>query len=263
MATIDINPKKQVDNKEINLENDKIPKAVKEEAVVEPNTEVNNEDAIKVEAKKMSDQIIADRLKEIEDANFNKEKSYLEKLEELKATISRKDEENNKIIQALSAKEGKDDIIAEIENNRKVEKEAEAEKARLEELTLTATARDEAIAKSMKLEEALKQNEDARELEKEVAKFKQELAKEALDKPWLAQQVKNVLATEDYETQKQDYRFIKQYFDTEETKNDFLARKNAGASAFSGTRPSTVGNKANLDSFIDGYMNQAKIKHKY
>ena len=87
MATIDINPKKQVDNKEINLENDKIPKVKTEETVVEPNIEVNNEDAIKVEAKKMSDQIIADRLKEIEDGSKELFKDEKEKYERIRGDL--------------------------------------------------------------------------------------------------------------------------------------------------------------------------------
>lgn len=112
--------------------------------------------------------------------------------------------------------------------------------------------------------EDLKQALENAKLEKERAKFQEELAKEAIEKPWIADKLQRVLQVEDYEKQKNDYRFFTEYYDNDKTREEHEAKKIAGTSAFKGTKSVQGGtDNKKLDSVVDAYLEEAKRKKKY
>ena len=183
--------------------------------------------------------------------------TFEEKLKAIKEEANKDKENYQKLIEGLKTNKDTKDIIAEIEEHNNETKKAKEQRELLE-------AKEKAIqeAKSAKeqLEDFKKQMQEKEKqdnLKAEQANFKATLLQEAKEKPYIADKIDKILLEEDYETQKHDYRTLLKFFDTEEEKERYEAKKSAGTSAFEGVKSSKDGNSDNdLRSFNQKYIQE-------
>ena len=104
----------------------------------------------------------------------------------------------------------------------------------------------------MKIEEDNK----LKEKQLEIAKFKNELLKEAAEKAYLADKINKILEEESFEEQKSLYKSMKKFFDNPEEEQAYKLRKEAGKSAFDGVVKSNGNTSNNIFDFGNAYINK-------
>ena len=209
------------------------------------------------ELKRIKDEALAKQKEEFEAQQKSKEdelsKAFDEKLKKMEEK-SKKDMED--LLETIKKATNKDDIIDEMKRNQDKEEVARKEAERLEAVA-------ESERRVLEAEKALKDKIDElkfekleREKEAEKAEFKDLLAKEMAEKPYLADGYKKILEEDDYEVQKSDYRFLKKFIDTESAKSDYEAKKIAGSSAFEGVIASQEEKDKNVTDVTDAYVSR-------
>jgi len=183
--------------------------------------------------------------------------TFEEKIKAIEANAKEKEENYAKLLEGLKDNKNVQGILEEMEKNKDIEEKAKKDKELLE---LAQTAQAQAKKAVEEKDVLLKQIADdkiASDLALEKQKFRNALIEEKTSKPWLAEKLDTILSDEDYEVQKNDYRTLTKFFDTEDEQEKFNAKKKAGSSAFDGVRVSSgKEKKEGIVDFGANYLNK-------
>lgn len=180
-------------------------------------------------------------------------KQFEEKLNKIQEENQKEKESFNSIIEGLKNNASTDDILKEIEDANKKEAAANERSKLIKEKEQAEERARQAVEDAERIKAESLEKEKELQRKTEMANFEKELISLKTSKPYLADKIDKLLAEEDYEVQKTDYRFLVKYFDTPEEEEKYQARKKAGKSAFDGTKPSKKDSKT-VDQVTDSIV---------
>lgn len=202
---------------------------------------------------------ITKKLEKENESKINERMNSISKAFEDKLRIAeenaKKDKDNfNKIIEGLKGNNKVEDIMKEIEKSNSEAEKAKADKKLLEELETARSEAKKARDEKLEYEKRVAEDKKQSDLLLEKQKFENLLIKEKTDKPWLAEKIDKVLADEDFDSQKSDYRTLIKFFDTEAEQEQYKAKKKAGGSAFDGVKVAEGKKNTGIMDFSANYL---------
>jgi len=192
-------------------------------------------------------------------------KTFEDKLNELKSESAKEKDNYIKLIEGLKTDKDIKNVIKQIEDHNIETKKVQELKEALEIKNKAEEEKEKALTALQELKQKMADKEREDKLKSEQLEFKNKLLQEANDKPHIADKINKILQKEDFETQKSTYLTVLDFFDTDEEKERFEAKKRAGTSAFKGVKVSDDGGsdddlKSFNKKYIEDMLNKVKGK---
>ena len=198
---------------------------------------------------------------DIEEILSKQAKDFEDKLKAVQEKTDKVEQENKtlqKIIDSLKDGAKTEDILKEIADSKEQTRLAREKSDLIKQAELAKEAEKLAKAEAERIKAEYEEKERISKLETEKAKFKAELMEIKNEKPWIADKIDKVLEEEDYEIQKNDFRYLQKFFDTSEEQEKYNNKLKAGKSAFDGVVSSNKDKdgKSGVVKFNSDYVNR-------